>query len=237
MTRGSKKEMERFFVQETSRRLGIDWSLSDDRENPDFIVFDGENRFGLEVSQIFNGLNDEKAGSLQRFREGETSTALEAIRRRYERDHQGPPLHLKFIGRPTSQTAGQILSGLASRKLQNHPIGHREDFSVGAGDKVYVQVVRKSRWMSLADRTGWVNTNPSEIIQGAISKKAERLPSYREAAGTDIRLLLVAYRILNSGKMELSAPFRFDAKGFSAVYFLSYPDSLTTLEVGPETKP
>ena len=57
--------------------------------------------------------------------------------------------------------------------------------------------------------------------------KSKRLTSYKEAAGEDVRLLLVANRILNSGKSKLVEKTTIDTRGFHVVYFLSYPESVT----------
>jgi len=55
MTRPVQKKRERFFAEEAARSLGKSWSLSEDREHPDFIVTEGDQSFGLEVRQIFMG--------------------------------------------------------------------------------------------------------------------------------------------------------------------------------------
>lgn len=62
MTRPSKKEGERFFVEKAAELLGKTWCLGLDRENPDFIVSEGEKQFGLEVCEIFTGAQS-RAGS------------------------------------------------------------------------------------------------------------------------------------------------------------------------------
>lgn len=53
---------------------------------------------------------------------------------------------------------------------------------------------------------------------------------YREAAGSDIRLLLVADRILNSGKLLLEERGAYDFHGFRAVYFFPYPEAAIILD-------
>ena len=49
MTRPTQKRRERFFVEEAAKLLGKTWILAEDREHPDFIVTEGEQRLGLEV--------------------------------------------------------------------------------------------------------------------------------------------------------------------------------------------
>jgi hypothetical protein len=55
MTRPGKKARERFFAEQAAKSLGQEWILSEDRENPDFLVKDGASTFGLEVSELFIG--------------------------------------------------------------------------------------------------------------------------------------------------------------------------------------
>jgi hypothetical protein len=67
-------------------------------------------------------------------------------------------------------------------------------------------------------------------MAAAIAKKAGELTRYRSAAGDDVRLLLVANRINNSGKLELEAGAQFDFHGFNAVYLFPYPEDAIALD-------
>jgi hypothetical protein len=80
------------------------------------------------------------------------------------------------------------------------------------------------------NRVGFVDRNPRKIIADAIETKARELPRYKDAAGPDIRLLLVADRIYNSGKLILEERVAFDFHGFQAVYFFPYPESVAILD-------
>lgn len=227
MTQQLKKEIERHYAETTARLLGQSWMLSDDRENPDFLVSDSNTKFGLEVCQVFNG-SDDLHGSLLRRREGQNFQILEAARREYEASG-GPGLHLKFLGRPSPTTSSELIATLKSLDLHSKPERHREEFELVGGSKVYAQVTKNPRWYSVSDRAGWVNQDPFPIVAAAIKRKSEKLGLYKGAAGDDVRLLLVADRILNSGKMEFVEDVDIDSMGFSAIYFLSYPESATTL--------
>jgi hypothetical protein len=61
-------------------------------------------------------------------------------------------------------------------------------------------------------------------ISEAIKKKSNELERYRAAAGPDIRLLLVADRIHNSGKLVLDDAALLDTEGFQIVYVFPYPE-------------
>lgn len=50
MTRSAQKKKERFFAEESARHFGRAWDLGIDREHPDFVVTEGKEQFGLEVS-------------------------------------------------------------------------------------------------------------------------------------------------------------------------------------------
>ncbi len=57
-----------------------------------------------------------------------------------------------------------------------------------------------------------------------IEKKSKKLPQYKAVAGDDIRLLLVADRIKNSGKIAPQAEDAFDFHGFKSVYLYPHPE-------------
>src|SRR5262249_51919493 len=95
--------------------------------------------------------------------------------------------------------------------------------------RVHVTKAYRPDWFSINDRVGFVDRNPHKIISAAIARKAEKLPEYRQAAA-DVRLLIVADRIRNSGKMELAEGSRFYFGGFQKVYLYLIPGDLVTLE-------
>jgi 2-methylaconitate cis-trans-isomerase PrpF len=75
---------------------------------------------------------------------------------------------------------------------------------------------------------GWVGRDPVLAIEAALLSKKDKYTTYR-AVAEDIRLLIVADRTQNSGKLVLEADTRLDITPFRAAYFLSYPDSLVAL--------
>jgi hypothetical protein len=80
-----------------------------------------------------------------------------------------------------------------------------------------------------------VDRSPYRIIADAIEKKAKEMARYKQAAGSDIRLLLVADRINNSGKLALSEGAEFDFQGFNAVYLFPYPEDVIVLDSAGRT--
>ena len=67
-------------------------------------------------------------------------------------------------------------------------------------------------------------------IEKRVAQKLELLDRYREAAGEGVRLPLVANRMFDSGRLKLVEESTIDTRGFQAVYFLSFPESVTVFQ-------
>ncbi|MEX0921411.1 MAG: hypothetical protein WDZ84_01430 [Rhodovibrionaceae bacterium] len=237
MTQPSKKQGERFFVEKAAELLGKRWSLGPDRETPDFVVTEGEQQFGLEVCEIFTGAQT-NAGSHMKRRESDTQRAVNALRREYELKRSFP-LIVKFVGDMCEENVAVVLPALDALNLSTKPFGHHDVIDVDEGEtrlRVHVTRALKADWFSVNDRVGWVDRNPIDRIVEEIKKKSDKLPRYRKCVGSnDIRLLIVANRIMNSGKLSLQEFSAFDVRGFHIVYFLSYPQSITILNCAGNT--
>ena len=79
-----KKQHERFFVEEVAKLLGETWALGPDRESPDFIVTEGKKKFGLEVSEVFTGPQNQ-AGAKMKEKESKTQKDINTLRAEYEK--------------------------------------------------------------------------------------------------------------------------------------------------------
>ena len=123
--------------------------------------------------------------------------------------------------------------------LSAKPFGHQDCFKVdkgGAKLSVYVTRALQANWFSVNDRVGWVDRNPIDRIAKAIEKKSKKLPGYKQCSGLDdIRLLLVANQIMNSGKLLLKERPALGLRGFQCVYFFSYPESVTVFDCTGDT--
>ena len=233
MTRPAQKKRERFFAEEAARLLGKPWDLGTVREHPDFIVAEGAQQFGLEVTQIFVGAQGDR-GSSSKAAEIKTQRVVNELQRQYE-SIENIPLIVKFVGNMESDNLATVIPALLAEVLPSKAVGHRflHDTSVAhpTRARLRVHVTRGLRpdWYSVNDRVGFVDHSPHEIIAAAIAEKAANLPRYKEAAGTDIRLLLVADRISNSGKLMLDQDTQFDFHGFKAVYLFPYPENVVVL--------
>jgi hypothetical protein len=224
MTRPTQKRSERFFVEQAAKLLGKTWSLQEDREHPDFIITEGEQRFGLEVCEIFTGQQD-RAGSAMKRTESGVHRQLEALRREYESVAQ-TTLRVQIVGRLSPESMAAIVPAIVAEDLASKPVGHHLVIDQGNGLRLHVTKAFRPEWFSINQRVGWVDRNPLPIIADAIKKKSSELERYRAAAGPDIRLLLVADRILNSGKLMLDDTAALDTEGFQVVYLFPYPEAV-----------
>ena len=85
-------------------------------------------------------------------------------------------------------------------------------------------------WLSVNDRVGWMDRNPMPRISAKVKSKSRDLQRYRDAAGSDIRLLVVANLIHNSGKLRLEGQASLDKAGFEAIYFFPYPEAVVVFD-------
>jgi len=117
-----------------------------------------------------------------------------------------------------------IVSALVAEDLASKPVGHHLVIDHGDGLRLHVTKAFRPEWFSVNDRVGWVDRNPLPIIADAIKKKSNELERYCATAGPDTRLLLVADRIHNSGKLTLDDAALLDTEGFEIVYVFPYPE-------------
>lgn len=235
MTSGSQKRDERNFVLKASQLLNISWEILEQREKPDFIIKEGALTFGLEVREIFLNENKNKGGSPVKQTEQHRSKKLENFAQGFEKKSD-LALHVRLLRKPDAGNISecelkQLHQALMAEKLESRETGYQTQFLLCCGTKVWVTKQFHSRWYVVNDRVGWVSQDPIELIQSAIDIKCKKLDTYRKNAGPDIRLLLVANHLNNSGKITLSPTTSrsIDLQGFKKVYFLSYPSEALEL--------
>lgn len=222
-----RKALERHYAAETARLLGQHWVLGPDRESPDFVVDANGQLFGLEVTEIFSGPTDGR-GAVMKRAESKRQKRIQRLQEEYEAE-EAIPLVVQLVGDTGEINLSSVITEIRMLELAEKPPGHQARIEINEGDgllEAYVTKALRSEWLCVDDRVGWVNLKPQQVIQQAIVEKAGRLQAYREASGPDVRLLVVANRIQNSGKLKLGAPIHLDLAGFSAVYFFSYPEDV-----------
>ena len=187
----------------------------------------GDQRFGLEISEIFTGPRS-RSGSSMKKGESINHNILDALRKEYEA-LKSIPLRARFVGYLSAENLTSALSAIIKHDFSSKPIGHNVVIDEDNGLRVHVAKAFRAEWFSINDRAGWVDRSPDQKIADAIKDKSKKLGQYIESVGPDIRLLLVADRINNSGKLHLEAQTKFDVCGFTKVYFLSYPEAASEL--------
>ena len=198
-----------------------------EREPPDFIIEDHGHQFGLEVNDIFMGPQGSD-GSHMKKAESKMQRVIDGLRANYEKAVP-TPLTVKFVGRIDAGTLAPVVQTLLNLDLEAKPLGFQTVIDTHLGLRLHVTKSYRTEWYSVMDRVGWVERNPQQIVADAIEAKSMKLSQYQAVAGPDIRLLLVANAVQNSGKIRLTEEASFDLRGFSAVYLFPYPEDAISL--------
>ena len=209
-------------MEEAAKLLNKAWSLGPDRERPDFLVTEGTQMFGLEVSEVFMGPQS-PAGAAMKEKESNTQKGIDALRIRYE-EITNIPLCVHFVGDLSADNMATVVPKLVETDFASKPILHYVKIELGDGISMHITKAFRAEWFSVNDRVGWVDCDPVRRIADAVEKKSKKMPSYKEEVGLDIHLLLVADRTNNSGKLMLKERFALDLLGFRVVYFFSFPE-------------
>jgi hypothetical protein len=166
MTTPEQKKRERFFVEQAIRSLKVGWTILVEREPPDFLVKEGSQQFGLEVSDIFIGRQG-AAGSEMKKGESKTQRMLDALRAEYEK--AAPiPMHVKFVGRIEPETLAPVVQSLLDLDLAAKPPAFHTVIDTQLGLRAHVTKGFRSEWISVMDRVGWVDRNPQRIKRGVL---------------------------------------------------------------------
>ncbi len=145
------------------------------------------------------------------------------------------PLDVKFVGDLGSENLQTAIPSILAQDISSKLTGYHFVYDTTLAHphrarlRVHVTKALRGNWYSVNDRVGFADRNPEAIIAAAIKSKAGELEHYKDVAGPDVRLLLVADRIYNSGKLTLDKNTAFDLCGFTSVYLLPYPEDLIVL--------
>lgn len=225
------KSEERFYVERAAEMLDVLWTVGEDRECPDYVVTEGDHQFGLEVSELFIG-HEGKKGADKKAKESIHQKKIDCYREMYATE-KDIPLFIRILGTVNDENMEELLLQLFQHDFESMCPGDQIVFQPNDQFKAYVTKALRPWWFRVDDRVGTVNVNPMPIIQKRVAMKSARLTKYQEAIGEDVRLLLVANRIMNSGKLKLVEKSTIDTRGFQAVYFLSYPENVTVFPEHP----
>jgi len=171
----------------------------------------------------------DRKGSRARAGESQRERWLSGLRQDYEK-RVSVTLDLKFLGTPTDAAYSSIMAALIDEGFAEKPLAHRMERAVYGG-KVWATKALRPTWRFMKDSVGWVSRDAA-ILQNAIDKKAANLDEYRKAC-SDVRLLVVANRLLNSGKLAIDDGAAPNLCGFDVVYFLSHPIEIRVFDGSP----
>ena len=161
-----------------------------------------------------------------------TQNTLSDLQRQYE-SKENIPLNIGFVGDMCEKNMICVVPRLLEMNLPNQDYGYHDVIEIDEGPAIlraHVTRALRPNWFRVNDRAGWVDHEPELRIDNAIAEKAKKLPSYKENTGLDdIRLLIVANRIMNSGKLSLDKLPNLDKRGFRIVYFFPYPEPVVLL--------
>ena len=165
--------------------------------------------------------------------ESDTQRRINTVRKEFEAI-ENIPLTVKFEGDLCAENLAKVVPALVGGNLASEPVSYHAvieiETGLRAGLRIHVTKGFRPDWFSVMDRVGWVNRNPMPRITAIVGRKSQELPRYTEATGSDIRLLIVANRIHNSGKLTLEEQTSLDKKGFQEIYFFSYPETVVLFD-------
>lgn len=237
-----QKDEEIYFAMEFAKRAGLNWLVrasSSEIDSPDLMVATPDGEFGLEHTQVFVGGRPRAEGSSLRGAEARRADRGKAILEECERTLNAT-LHIRFSSpvyqhEPTKTfefdrlSNGEIADAICSLPLAAASLGENLASSQFDRCKIWVKRAHRSRWEFIQDGVGFVVTQGSMAVQAAVADKSEKLVKYRAGGLSDVRLLVIANRIRNSGKLMLPDGAEIDRLGFNRVYFFSYPDQAIEL--------
>ena len=222
MTSLKQKREERFYAESANRLLGHLWTLVDIKEPPDFEVRADHQTFGLEVRRVFADLETDTGSKLKKA-ESLNSKRIQKISTSYYAAG-GKNVSIKFSCDLSSVSDERIIHTLLNEKSL-------QDYGSDTIELENIKIYRRSipqdhdnftRWVYINDKVGWVKSISANSLQGAIDKKAENLPAYKQKYSI-VDLLLVADRTWNSGSMQIIEDLKINNPGFRTIYLLLHP--------------
>jgi hypothetical protein len=236
MTRPAQKDAERRWVEEALQRLGRPWLIQGAGEPPDIIAHDGSRRVGIEVREVFTG-PQRRGGSAIKERESQNVAAMRDLVHAYYKRRPNP-IRVSFVGfMDLRADFGRVLGMLVRRDPK--PPWTQTKLRIGALKSLQImdlpaECSAYGRWSSVSDMCGWVSSITAEHVQRIIVEKAADLPRYRDFVDHCV-LLIVANRLMNSGRFEYDPSIGVDLVGFNEVWFLVH--SLEAHVVGSQAQP
>ena len=218
----ASKLHERIFVENCLSHLGPDYVIAEERKSPDLIISKGDERFGIEVAQVFR--DQSPHGSPTKARESRRVQYLNRLASKYY-SCDGLPLLVKAnISGPPERDIGAVVDRLKVERLPS--TSGKSRFEMGCSTFHLMALPAEAgpyqRWICINNSVGWRGAMASKDIQPRIDEKASKLSSYRKAIAR-VELLLVVDTSRTSGMVRRQKSAQFPAKqGFDAIHLYFY---------------
>ncbi|MGA6826780.1 hypothetical protein ACO9S2_04090 [Nitrospira sp. NS4] len=225
----ASKVLERIFVEGFLPRLGSGYAILEERESPDFLVSDGEERFGLEVAQVFR--DQSPTGSPTKAAESRRVQYLRRLASDYY-SRSGLPL---LVTANIPNRFSMDTSVVADRLKTERPAVHwtRSRFEMNSATFYLTSLPSEagaySRWRCGNNSVGWRGWLTAADVEPVIGDKASKLSSYRVGIAR-VELLLVVDVVHTSGLIRWrdGTPHP-AAHGFDAVHLYFHPEEARRL--------
>jgi hypothetical protein len=135
----------------------------------------------------------------------------------------GVTFSVTFAQRPHAAEEAQIAAELVALGLQHQPLWSVADFSRPNGARIVARRTENPHWCVVSDSAGWVDRQGHIQLQHCVAEKSPRSKIYGGPGVSDLRLLVVADAMLNSGKVAADPNVCIDLMGFTRVYLAAYP--------------
>lgn len=226
----TKKQHERLYLEAFLHQVGWQhYRIVGEPDPPDFLLDTGDGILAVEVTQLYK--DEGPRGSPVRAAEGERLEFLRNLAGEYY-SQSGKPLLVKAMlpGIPAPTAIASVAAQLhqCRPKVAWETSEFEAPVSSPGEARFYIRALPDeagpySRWECSTDAVGWVRALSHELIAERIQQKATRLQAYLKTADRAM-LLLVADRLLNSGKLDFSPTGTLlPSCGFWEVHLVLFP--------------
>ena len=243
----TKKQQERFFLEQFIIAASLQAEIVEMRESPDFIIQVKGRRVGVEITELFIS-HDSKADSMQA-QESISKRIVEKAQKLYEKIG-APPAHVTVCFGPgrdlrllnRDQTAQALVSFVSRLNLAERQLfeWRPEELDGALPDEIsFIHALglpnyEIAHWGVAG--AGWVASLSLSLIQPRIDEKVQNLLLYRKAVAENW-LLIVANSTKPSQFIEVKNDFdpSMVSSLFERTFFYRYPGKVA-IELGRITK-
>ncbi|MCO7228744.1 hypothetical protein NH398_05795 [Halomonas sp. CnH100-B] len=237
MTTEAQKRQEILFAKRVASLLGEAWEIKEgknEEEWPDLTVTHQGDTFGVEVLEI--NIDNSEEGSKLREKENYAKKYLSQLAENYYQK-SSIPINVKLSGiNRNKENKGKKSKTAQKKNIIDTLVAISKDIEeleqkrveIHRGCVAYIRRLparfkNYNQWEYVPDRVGWVHSPSASFFQKELDKKIENLDKYKKHMH-DVRVLLVANRAYNSGRIAFSDDIQLNKNGFKNVYILIFPE-------------